>query len=137
MHSVSSFRYVLANSFCAYLGFRAFILVGFLLLILVVIFTSARFFLSVKFSLWTIGLALCLVDIYIYIYIYIYLGSSWLIRGHPFREREDASLHPSVYGISIIDCVAESEQYVVELSGLLYFWGNIVKPCGFPIFNFF
>ena len=33
-------------------------------------------------------------------------------------------------------CVAVSEQYVVELSGLPYFWGNLVQPCSFPIFNF-
>ena len=51
-------------------------------------------------------------------------------------EREDASLHPSVYHILIIDCIAVSEQYVVELSGLPYFWGNLVQPCSFPIFNF-
>ena len=66
----------------------------------------------------------------------LYLGSSGLIRGHPFWEREDASLHPSVYRILIINCVTVSEQYVVELSGLSYFWGNFIKPCGFPIFNF-
>ena len=29
-----------------------------------------------------------------------------------------------------------SEKYVAELSGLPYFWGNHVKPCSFPIFNF-
>ena len=52
-----------------------------------------------------------------------------------FREREDASLHPSVYRILIIDCVAVSEQYVVELSGLLYFWENLVQPRSFPILN--
>ena len=56
--------------------------------------------------------------------------------GVVFREREDASLHPSVYRILIIDCVKVSEQYVVELSGLPYFWGNLVQPCSFPIFNF-
>ena len=38
--------------------------------------------------------------------------------------------------ILIIDCVAVSEQYVVELSGLPYFWENLVKPCSFPFFNF-
>ena len=52
------------------------------------------------------------------------LGSSWLIRGRPFREREDASLRPSFYPILIIDSVALSEQYVVELSGLPYFLGG-------------
>ena len=29
-----------------------------------------------------------------------------------------------------------SEQYVVKLSGLPYFWGNLVKPCSFPILIF-
>ena len=48
----------------------------------------------------------------------------------------DASLYPTVYRILIIDCIAVSEQYVVELSGLPYFCGNIVNPIGFPIFNF-
>ena len=38
--------------------------------------------------------------------------------------------------ILVIDCVAESEQYVVELSSLPHFWGNLVKPCSFPIFHF-
>ena len=66
----------------------------------------------------------------------LYLGSSWLIRGHLFKEGEEASLHPSVYRILIIDCVAVTEQYVVELSGLPYFWGNLVQPCSFPISNF-
>ena len=66
----------------------------------------------------------------------LYLRSSWLIRGHLFRERKDASLHPSYYPILIIDCVALSEQYVVALSGLPYFWGDLVMPCSFPIFNF-
>ena len=45
-----------------------------------------------------------------------------------FREGEYASLHPSIYRILIVYCVAVSEQYVVELSGLLYFWGNLVQP---------
>ena len=54
-----------------------------------------------------------------------------------FRERGDASLHPSIYRILIVYCIAVSEQYVVELSGLPYIWGNFIKPCSFPIFNFF
>ena len=66
----------------------------------------------------------------------LYLYSSWLIRGHLFREGEDASLRPSVYRILVINCVAVSEQYVVELSRLPHFWGNLVKPCSFSIFNF-
>ena len=44
LYSVCPFSYVLANSFCAFLSFRALILVGFLLLHLEAVFTSARFF---------------------------------------------------------------------------------------------
>ena len=66
----------------------------------------------------------------------LYLGSFWLIHGRTFREAGATSLHPSVYRLLIIDCVRVSEQYVVELSGLPYFWRNLVKPCSFPIFNF-
>ena len=46
MYSVFSFRYMLVNSFCAFLSFWALILVGFFLLHLEVVFTSARFFLT-------------------------------------------------------------------------------------------
>ena len=46
-------------------------------------------------------------------------------------EREDASLHSSVYRILIINCVTVSEQYVVELSGLLYFWRISSIPAAF------
>ena len=53
-----------------------------------------------------------------------------------FRESEDASFHPSVNRILIINCITVSEQYVVELAGLPYFWGNFIKPSGFSIFNF-
>ena len=58
------------------------------------------------------------------------------LRSPLFSEMKDASLHPSVNRILIIDCVAVSEQYVVELSGLPYFWVNFIQPCGFSIFNF-
>ena len=44
MYSVCSFMYMLANSFCVYLSFRALVLVGFFLLHLEAVFTSARFF---------------------------------------------------------------------------------------------
>ena len=66
----------------------------------------------------------------------MYVSSSWLIRGHSFKEREDASVHPSLYRVLIMNCIAVSEQYVVALSGLPYFCGNFIKPCGFSIFNF-
>ena len=56
-------RYMLVNSFCA-LSFRALILVGFLLLHLEAIFTSACFFLTAHVSHGTLGLALCLVGMH-------------------------------------------------------------------------
>ena len=58
-------------------------------------------------------------------------------RSYFLGEGKDASLHPSVHRILIIDCVAVSEQYVIELSGLPYFLRNLVKPCSFPISIFF
>ena len=64
MHSVCSFRYMLANSFCAFLSFRALVLVGFYLLHLVVVFTSARFSLTANVSNGTLGLVLCLVGMH-------------------------------------------------------------------------
>ena len=60
MHSVCSFRYMLANSFCTFLSFRVLLLVGFFLLHLEAIFTSAHFFLTANVSHGTLGLALCL-----------------------------------------------------------------------------
>ena len=53
-----------------------------------------------------------------------------------FREEEDASLHPSVYRILIIYGITVSEQYVVEFSGLPHFWGYLIKPYCFLIFDF-
>ena len=46
MYSVCSFRYMLANSFCAFFSFRAFVFVGFFLSHLEAVFTSARFSLT-------------------------------------------------------------------------------------------
>ena len=57
MNSIGSFRYILANSFLAFLSFRALILVGFLLLYLEAVFMSACFFLTANVShgtLWTV-----------------------------------------------------------------------------------
>ena len=46
IYSVCSFRYMLANSFCAFFSFRAFVLVGFFLFHLEAVFMSARFSLT-------------------------------------------------------------------------------------------
>ena len=54
-----------------------------------------------------------------------------------FWEVEDASFDLSVYRILIIYGITVSEQYVVDLSGLPYFWGYFMKPCCFSIFFFF
>ena len=62
MYLVCSFRYMLANSFCAFLSYKALVLFGFLLLYLEAVFTSAHFFLTDNVSDGTLGLALCLVD---------------------------------------------------------------------------
>ena len=64
MYSVCSFRYVLANLFCAFLSYRALVLVGFFLLHLEAVFTSARFSLTANVSHGTLGLVLCLVGMH-------------------------------------------------------------------------
>ena len=64
MYSVCSFRYMLANSFCAFLCFRKLKLVGFFQLHLEAVFTSSHFFLTANVSHMTLGLALCLVGMH-------------------------------------------------------------------------
>ena len=63
MYSVCSFRYMLANSFCAFLSFRALVLVGFFLFHLEAVFTSARFSLTANVSHGTLYFVLCLIGI--------------------------------------------------------------------------
>ena len=64
MYSVCSFRYMLVNSFCAFLSFWALILVEFLQLHMEAIFTTSRLFLAANVSHGTLGLALCLVGMH-------------------------------------------------------------------------
>ena len=64
MYSVCSFRYMLANSFCAFLCFRVLVLVGFLLLHLETVFTSALFVLTANVLDGTLCLVLCLVGMH-------------------------------------------------------------------------
>ena len=54
----------LANSFCAFLSFRALILVGFFQLHLEAVFTSARFFVTANVSHGTVGFSFCFVGMY-------------------------------------------------------------------------
>ena len=61
---------MLADLFCAFLSFRALILVGFLPLHLEAVFTSACFVLTTNVSHGTQGLSLCLVGIH-------YVAASW------------------------------------------------------------
>ena len=71
----------------------------------------------------------------------LYVGSSWsscicssMWKGPHvtlFKEEEDVSLHPSVYWVLIKYGITVSEQYVVELPGLPYFWGYIIWPTVF------
>ena len=58
MYSVCSFRYVLVNSFCAFFNFRAFVFIGFFLLHLEAVFTSARSSLTANVSHGTIEVVL-------------------------------------------------------------------------------
>ena len=58
MYSVCSFRYMLANLFCAFFSLRAFTLVGFFLLHLVAVFTFACFSLTANVSHGTLDLVL-------------------------------------------------------------------------------
>ena len=53
-----------ANLFCAFLSFRAFVLVEFFLLHLEAVFSSVHFSLTANVSHGTLDLVLCLVDIY-------------------------------------------------------------------------
>ena len=62
-YSVCSFRYMLANSFCA-LSFRSLVLFGYFLLHMEAVFTSAHFLLTANVSYETLGLALCLVGMH-------------------------------------------------------------------------
>ena len=64
MYSVCSFKYMLVDSFWAFLSFWALILVEFLLLHWKVVFTSARFFLTADVFHGILGLALCFVGMY-------------------------------------------------------------------------
>ena len=61
MYFACSFSYILANSFCAFLCFKALELVGYFLSYLEAFFTSARFFLTANLSHGTLGSTLCLV----------------------------------------------------------------------------
>ena len=64
MYSVCSFRYMLANSFCAFFSFREFVFVGFFQLHLEAVFTSARFSLTANVSHATLDLVLSFVGMY-------------------------------------------------------------------------
>ena len=55
---------MLANSFCAFFSFRAFVLDGFFQLHLVAVFPSAGFSLTANVSHGTLNLVLCLVGMY-------------------------------------------------------------------------
>ena len=60
---ILSFRYMLANSFFAFLSFKALVLVGIFLLYLEAVFTSAHFFLTANVSYGT-RFSFCLVGMY-------------------------------------------------------------------------
>ena len=53
-----------------------------------------------------------------------------VVLGNPrspfLGEGKYTSLHPFLYRILIISGITVSEQYVVEFSGLPYFWGHFI-----------
>ena len=61
MYSVCSFRYMLANSFCAFLSFRALVLDGFFLLHLEAVFMSSCFSFNANVSHGILCFLFCLV----------------------------------------------------------------------------
>ena len=75
MYSVCSFGYMLANSFCAFFSFRAFVLVGFFLLCLEAVFRCARFSLTANVSHGTLYLVLSFVGIHFKILIFVIWGT--------------------------------------------------------------
>ena len=87
MYSVCALRYILANSFCTFLSFRALVLVGFFLLLLEAVFTSACFFLTANVSHGTLCLALWLVCI-------LLLSGHW--RNSHIRHSEYVFLYSPV-----------------------------------------
>ena len=82
IYSVCSFWCMLTNPFCAFLSFKALILVGFFLLHLEAVFTSACFSLTAIFSHGTLGLALCLVVMH------SAAASKWALTKFPYSSFE-------------------------------------------------
>ena len=80
MRAVCSFRYMLANSFCAFFSFGAFVLVGFFLLHLEAVFTSTRFSLTANVSHGTVDLVLSFVGMY------FAAASWWALTTEPTKE---------------------------------------------------
>ena len=64
IYSVCSFRYMLANSFCAFFSFKAFVFVEFFLLYLEAVYMSARFSLTANVSHGTLDLVLSFVGMH-------------------------------------------------------------------------
>ena len=85
MYSVCSFRYMFANSFCAFLSFTALVSVGFFLLHLDAVFMSARFSLTANPSHGSLGLVLCLVGMH------SAAASKWVLT--KFSTEPDEMLH--------------------------------------------
>ena len=105
MYSVCSFRYTLVNSFCAFFSFRAFALVGFFLLHLEAVFTSARFSLTANVSHGTLDLVLSFVGMYFAAASY----SSFSVRVSVFsRKASNLFLNAITYLISLLFRRAQS-----------------------------
>ena len=110
MYSVCSFRYMLANSFCAFLSFRALVMVGFFLLHLEAVFTSARFFLTANVSYGTLSLALCLVGMH------SATASMWALTKFPYSS---FGVCVSVFSYSALNLFLCVNAYLTLISLLL------------------
>ena len=110
VYSVCSFRYMLANSFCAFLSFRALVLVSFFLLRLEAVFTSAHFFLTANVSHGTLGLVLCLVGIH------SAAASKWALTKFSYSSFGEGV---SVFSCSAFNLLLSDNAYLSLISLLL------------------
>ena len=110
MYSLCSFRYRLANSFCAFFSFRAFALVGFFLLHLEAVFTSARFSLTANVSHGTLDLVLRFVGMY------FSAASWWALTKFSYSS---FGVRISVFSWSASNLILNGNTYISLISLLL------------------
>ena len=114
MDCACSFRYMLANSFCAFFSFRAFVLVGFFLLHLEAVFTFARFSLTANVYHGTLDLVLG------FICMYFAAASRWALTKFSY----------SSFGVSIsvFSCSAYTQKDLKNFKNSLIAGSNVNLP---------